>query len=417
MTINYNSFKTIFLSIGLLLVSTALLISGSGFINTLISLKLKMDGYSSLVIGVISSMYFLGMLVGSLKISLLINIVGYVKSFSTLSAVMAISILFPGMYENLYALSVCRFIQGVCIAGLYVIVESWVLCSSSDNTRGKNLATYMIVLYGSYSLSQFLLSADHMNTIIPFCIASMLVISSIIPLSSFPVTPPMLEEHQHIKIMRIYRASPSGFVGCFISGLFIAAIFTIFPLYVEEVVHSTYQVSVLLSITFLSGVLMQYPLGWLSDKMDRQTLQILLNICYTALLILFAFLEIKGMVNFNILIFIAIGIGMFSFTIYPISMNLVCDNLKRSEIVRGTEVLTIAFGMGSILGPIYTTFSIKIFGFSGYSIAYASLTILLTMFSLILYRKTQREKHIPISETITPFIPHTNIDTSNINIK
>ena len=164
------------------------------------SLKLKMVGYSPLLIGGISAMYFSGLLFGSLKISLLIKVVGYVKSFTTIASIMAIAIILPGMNDSIFTFFVCRFIQGMCIAGLYVIIESWIICASSENNRGKTLAMYMIVLYGSYSMGQFLLSEDTILTILPFCISTIFVVASIIPLSSFPVTPPLLEEHASISL-------------------------------------------------------------------------------------------------------------------------------------------------------------------------------------------------------------------------
>ena len=412
--LNYEKFREIFLSIGLLLLSTAFLIAGSGLMNTLVPLKFKMTGHSSLLIGGISAMYFSGLLLGSLKISALIKVVGHVKSFTTLASIMAIAIILPGMNDNIFIFFTCRFVQGICIAGLYVIIESWIICSSSENNRGKILAMYMIVLYGSYSMGQFFLSEDTILTILPFCIATILVVASIIPLSSFPVTPPLLEEHSSISLKKIYNASKSGFIGCFISGVFISAIFTMLPLYIEEIADNTNHIATAMAITFLAGVSIQYPLGSLSDKMDRQKIQIMLNVMYSVLLLIFSVLQYYKFVNYNVLLLIVAVIGMFSFTIYPISMNLVCDNLKRSEIIRGTEGLTIAFGVGSIVGPIYVSLAIKIFGFYGYPISYSILTIFLAIFTFIHFDKSKNEKQMPVEEITTPFVPYSQIDLGTI---
>ena len=412
--LNYEKFREIFLSIGLLLLSTAFLIAGSGLMNTLVSLKFKMTGHSSLLIGGISAMYFSGLLFGSLKISVLIKVVGYVKSFTTLASIMAIALILPGMNDSIFIFFTCRFFQGICIAGLYVIIESWIICSSSENNRGKTLAMYMIVLYGSYSMGQFFLSEDTILTILPFCISTIFVIASIIPLSSFPVTPPLLEEHTSISLKKIYNASQSGFIGCFILGIFISAIFSMLPLYIEEIADNTNHIATAMAITFLAGVSVQYPLGSLSDKMDRQKIQIMLNVVYSILLLIFAVLEYYNFINYYVLLLLVAVIGMFSFTIYPISMNLVCDNLKRSEIIRGTEGLTIAFGVGSIIGPIYVSLAIKIFGFSGYSISYSILTIFLAIFTFIHFDKSKNEKQMPVEEITTPFVPYSQIDLGAI---
>ncbi len=412
--LNYEKFREIFLSIGLLLLSTSFLIAGSGLMNTLVSLKFKMTGHSSLLIGGISAMYFSGLLFGSLKISVLIKVVGYVKSFTTLASIMAIALILPGMNDNIFIFFTCRFVQGICIAGLYVIIESWIICSSSENNRGKTLAMYMIVLYGSYSMGQFFLSGDTILTILPFCISTILVVASIIPLSSFPVTPPLLEEHSSISLKKIYNASKSGFIGCFISGIFISAIFSMLPLYIEEIADNTNHIATAMALTFLAGVSVQYPLGSLSDKMDRQKLQIMLNVVYGILLLIFTVLEYYKFMNYNVLLLVVTVIGMFSFTIYPISMNLVCDNLKRSEIIRGTEGLTIAFGVGSIVGPIYVSLAIKVFGFYGYPMSYSILAIFLALFTFICFNKSKNEKQMPIEEITTPFVPFSQIDLGTI---
>ena len=391
--LSYLKLKSIFFSIGLLLLSTAFLISGIGLMNTLVSLKFKMAGKSLVLIGYISAMYFSGMIIGSLKISKLIKTIGYSQSFITLSSVMAITVIFPIINDNMIIFSTCRFIQGICISGLYIIIESWILSSSSKKNRGKTLAIYMTVLYGSYSIGQFFLSKATVNTIVPFCISTILIVLSIIPLSGFSVTPPLFEEHKGTSLRKVFSASQSGFLGCLVSGIFISAIFSILPLYIEDITNNTHRIILALVLTFMSGVVVQYPLGVMSDKFDRHKIQIILNTVFSIFLALFAILEYHKLVNYYILLFIVVIIGTFSFTIYPISMNLVCDNLKKSQIIQGMEALTIAFGIGSILGPLYTSVCIKFFGFYAYSASYLLLTIFLIVYTTLCVSTDKYKKH------------------------
>ena len=388
---DHSTSRKNFISIGLLLLSTGFLISGYGLMNTVLSLRLKLAGESSLFIGIISAVYFIGMLIGSLKASVFIRLVGYVNSFATLVAIMAITTILPGMSDNIYVLFICRFIQGFCLAGLYIIIESWLLNASPEALRGKILAMYMIVLYGAYSLGQLFLHEDTIATIAPFCVSSMLVTAAIVPLCGFMIITPVFEKYEAVGIRAIYNASPSGFLGCLISGIFIAAIYSIFPLYIEEIMHNTENVAIVMAVTFLSGgVLVQYHLGALSDKVDRQKIQITLNLIFTLLLFIATFLEYYKLVNFSLLIVIAAVIGIFCLTIYPISLNLVCDNLKKSELMQGIEGLTIVYGIGSIIGPIYVSFFINIFGFAGYPTSYLLLTLFLSIFTILEYKKKKK---------------------------
>ena len=384
----YNRFNKNFLPIALLLLSTGFLTAGYGLMNTVLSLKLKLAGESSVIIGLISAVYFLGMLIGSLKSSMFIRWVGYINSFAALTSAMAITTMIPGIAENTSLLVICRFIQGFCLAGLYIIAESWILNASPEAARGKILAIYMVILYGAYSLGQLFLSEDTVNTIIPFCISSMLIAAAIMPLSGFSITPPAFEKYEAMSLKRIYAASPSGFLGCVISGIFISAIYSIFPIYIEEVVHNTKRVAIVIAVTFIAGgVLTQYHLGTLSDRVDRQKIQIVLNFIFTILLCAFAILEYNKLVDFGVVIIIAAGIGIFSLAIYPISMNLLCDNLKKSEIMQGVEGMTIAYGIGSIIGPIYVSFFIDMLGFVGYPISNLILSLFLSVHTMWLYKK------------------------------
>ena len=330
------------------------------------------------------------MLLGSFKISKLLNLIGYVRSFITLSSVIAVTVITPAINDNTTVFSICRFTQGMCIAGLYIIIESWILSYSSESNRGRNLSIYMIILYGSYSVSQFFLSEDTVNTILPFCISALLVILSIIPLSGFPVTVPIIVNHNSISLKRIFYESKVGLLGCVISGILISTIFSILPLYIAEIAENTELVARALSLTFLAGVLVQYPLGIMVDRFSKQKIQIVFNLVYAVFLTSFTILEYYSLVTYPTLLIIVIVIGAFSFTIYPISINLVCDSLKKSEIIRVIEGITIAFGIGSIIGPIYTSSFIKVFGFYGYSGSYLLLSIILVFFTT--YTLTNRKK-------------------------
>ncbi len=408
-------FKPFISSNALLLCSTGLLISGCGLVNTLISLYLKYSGDSVFTIGWIAAAYFAGLFLGSLKTSFLISHVGFVKSFSTLAAVLAISVLMPGMKYNIPLWFVCRFIQGFSLAGLYVVIESWILASANDEVRGRSLAIYMIVLYGTYALGQLVINSVTVISIIPFCIACILIVSSIIPISIFPVIPPVLEENEPTNIMKIYKSCPFGLIACFIAGMLISAIFSILPVYIESVVQDSSHISFAMALVFLSGMFIQYPLGIISDKIGRNRLLILLCLVFLIFFGILAVAQYYVSVTFSYLICIIIILGVFSFSLYPLSMNMICDNLKTKEILAATEVICIVYGLGSIFGPPYFALFMKYFESFGYLISNLSLVILLGIFAIFLMKKATKHKTIAIGEMITPLIPYNQFDIENIS--
>jgi MFS family permease len=342
--------------------------------------------------------------------------VGYVKSFSTIAALMAISVLIPIISSNIILWSICRFIQGFCIASLFVIIESWVLSSYPDNIRGKALSHYMIVLYGSYAIGQLFFLNPTIDSSFLFCFTAILINASIIPLSSFPVTPPMVEEQGKISLKHAIRASAAGFLGCVVSGMLISTIIGILPVYAQEISHNSTNVAFAMFSVFIAGVLTQYPISYLADKFDRQKLQISLNLVFTLVLIIFMYLQYTNKIGVFLLPVVTAIVGIFSFSIYPLSTHLICENLKKSEIIKGIELVMISYGVGSIIGPLYIAYSMRIFGPMGFYIAYATLTGLLFISTIILH-KTKKKRDIvsvPAEEITTPLIPFNSLDLKTI---
>lgn len=383
----WNSSSTL----ALVFISTFLIMCGCGMFNTLFSLKIKVNSGSSMIVGLLSSFYFSGMLLGSFKISLLIRRVGYVNSFVTVATLMAVSVVIPIISSNIILWSLCRAIQGFCVASLFVVLETWVLCSYSDKMRAKALSHYMIVLYSSYAIGQlfFFKSNSNINSDYLFCLAAILINISIIPLVSFSVVTPPVEKHVKITMQKILKASSAGFVGCLVSGMLISTIIAMLPIYIQEVNPEASSIAFIMFIVFVAGVSMQYPISYLSDRFNREKLQIFLNIGFTVFLSLFIYWQYSNKIFFSTLPFISVIIGVFSFAIYPLSTHLICDSLKKNEIIKGIELVMVSYGIGSIIGPVYIAWCMKIFGIGGYFIGYVALSIFLFISNIIL-RKNRK---------------------------
>ena len=184
--------------------STAIIALGVGLLSTLFSIRLQLLGNSFFIIGLSSSSaFYLGIFLGCYKASTFIIKVGHIRSYSGFAATLALVSLIPGLSDNIIVWSICRFINGLCLAGLYITIESWLLNISTSTNRGKILAYYMIINYGVQSLGQLLLLFPNSNPIMPFCIVNILTILSIIPLSLAPITAPHIEEPDGMSFKKI----------------------------------------------------------------------------------------------------------------------------------------------------------------------------------------------------------------------
>lgn len=156
------------------------------------------------------------------------------------------------------------------MAGLFITIESWLLVKSEKGTRGQVLSLYMISFYAAQALGQFLLSAGDLKGIVPFILAALLSSLSVVPLAMTRTATPHFEEPSALNFFQLYRISPVGIFGCFCSGLIMGAIYGLLPLYISQIQPETETIALLMGATIFGGMLLQYPVGKLSDALDRR---------------------------------------------------------------------------------------------------------------------------------------------------
>lgn len=400
----FKIFKTVLTPV----ISTSLLMIGCGFINTVINLRINDESYySSFLVGILTSTYYLGMLLGAFKTSAMIFKVGHIRAYSAFASAFAISILVPALSDNIYLLTLMRILSGYCIGALFVTIESWLLTNSGAENRGKFLSFYMISLYGGNSLGQLLLHYINYNSVYPFCVAAIFTALSVIPVSIANSKPSQYEKSEPLNLIELFKISPTGVVGCFISGMINSSIYGLVPVYYDDLHYSEVKIGNFMAATILGGMLLQYPLGLLSDRYDRR--KVLLTLCSLSILsatifILQNYLSITQDILVVCLLFIFGGI---SFAIYPISMSHACDLLKYEHLVEATQALLLAYGVGSIIGPLSSSVVMKYVGPLGLFISFNIYSLILIIF--FTYRifvgsrpKPQEEYNFVAVPTTTP---------------
>lgn len=367
------------------LLSLFIMTLGNGLYSTLVSVRLHLDGNHSFIIGVVTAAYYGGFMGGSFRSEHFIARVGHIRAYAAFASMLALVTLLPGIITDPYTWIVFRFVSGFCVAGLYIVIESWVIACGTPTTRGQMLAIYMIALYGAQASGQFLLNLADPRTLEPFSIAAILSSISVIPLSMTYLSSPRIEEPSALNIKRLYRISPSGVLGGFAAGLILGAVYGLLPLYISQTGYDLSDIALFMGLTIFGGMALQYPLGRLSDFISRRTV---LLFCGASLLGVSIAILLFGPYFRLLLMALLFVFGGLSFALYPLSISHTCDYVDSEHIVAATQGLTLAYGFGAMVGPVLAPTVIHFFGARGLFIYFAIIAGILAVF--FGWRRTQK---------------------------
>ncbi|WP_299748434.1 MFS transporter [uncultured Tateyamaria sp.] len=375
-----------------LLFGMGLLMVGNGMQGTLLGIRGEIEGFSTAQMSIVMSAYFLGFLGGSRLAPRMIQRVGHVRVFAALaSLISAVMILYP-TFADPWAWTIGRVVIGFCFSAVYVTAESWLNDAADNSNRGKALSLYMIVQTFGIVVSQYLLLTADPSGFVLFVIPSVLVSLAITPilLSISPV--PAFETTKPMSLRALVATSPLGCVGMFLLGGVFAAQFGMSAVYGTQVGLSVAQISAFVSTFFVGAMLLQYPIGWISDRMDRR-----------ALILIVAAIGGGGSVlglllggNFAMLLVSAFVVGGMSNPLYSLLLAHTNDFLDHDDMAAASGGLVFINGLGAVFGPLIVGALMESVGPSGFYMFTGVLFAALVSYAA--YRRTQRAA-VPVEET------------------
>jgi MFS family permease len=380
-----------------LLLGMGILMLGAGLQGTEISLRATLEGFAAPVTGAVMSCYYLGYVVGTAAAPRLVRRVGHIRVFAAMAALASAAILIQGIFVHPVTWALLRLASGFCFAGIYVVAESWLNDRASRATRGGLLAIYMAVLYIGLGASQFLLIPADPVTDRPFMLVAVLISLAIVPIVIAAQRAPEIELPRRVRYRELYHNSPLGVVAVIVSGMVSSNIFSMGPVYARLSGLGTSGVATFMAVSVLSAVVTQYPVGRLSDRMDRRT--VIATACILATLCAAALTVFGDMPHALFLTLTGVFSGA-ALTLYSLAVSHVNDHLEPAQMVAASGALLRLNGIGSAVSPIVVGGLIGGFGPPAYFGALAALTGLLTVFDL--WRKMRR-RPIP-SELKRPFV-------------
>ena len=373
---------------------------GNGFISSLTTLRLGAAGESAMVVGIVSSAYFVGLTLGAMFNDRLIVRIGHIRAYCSFASLTAVTVLLQGLAYDAWWWAALRFLCGWAIVGVYLVVESWLLMSGDQKARGRLLALYMMALYGSGVIGQTQLGLiDAMGDNAPFMVAGLLASLSVLPMVIIPRAYPLVEKVEPMSPYHLIRMTPTGVVGCFGSGMAIAAVYTLLPLYLQRVGFDVREVGQMMASVILGAMLLQYPVGRWSDQQDRQTVLIALAIFCLAISIAILVLPSSPMMLMALLFLLGGGI----FAIYPVAVSHAADRAPAAALVRMIQGLLLINSLGSAISPLIFSPVMTAFGDAGLFLCFTVLNASLVL--MFFWRRGQRPAPAPVAP-FTAATPH-----------
>ncbi|MEP3676961.1 MFS transporter [Sulfitobacter sp.] len=333
-----------------LLFGMFLLMLGNGMQGTLLGIRGEIEGFDTFLMSIVMSAYFVGFLGGSRLAPHMIRRVGHVRVFAALaSAISAVMILYP-TFPNVALWALGRVLIGFCFSAVYVTAESWMNNAADNTNRGQALSVYMIVQTLGIVTAQALLLVGDPSGYVPFVIPSVLVSIAITPILLSISPTPAFETTKPMSLRQLMKFSPLGCVGMFILGGIFSAQFGMSSVYGSQAGLSVAQISTFVATFFIGAVVLQYPIGFISDRMDRRFLIIVVSIIGGAGCIL-------GMLFgdvFTLLLLSAFVVGGMANPLYSLLIAHTNDFLEHDDMTAASGGLIFINGLGAILGPIVT---------------------------------------------------------------
>lgn len=372
-----------------LLLGVMLLMVGNGVQGTLLGIRGGLEGFSTFELSLVMSGYFAGFLFGSRMAPTMIRRVGHVRVFAALgSFISAVLILYPAMNEPI-AWTLLRVVVGFCFSGVYVTAESWLNNAADNANRGKALSLYMFVQMVGIIAAQGLLVLGDPQEFILFIIPSVLVSIAFAPILLSVNPTPAFETTKGLSLRELYTISPLGCVGFFILGGVFAAQFGMASVFGQQAGLSVAQISGFVSTFYIGGLVLQYPIGWISDRMDRRFLILIV----TAVAAGAGFLPVFLSSNYTVLLAAAFLMGGMTNPLYALLLAYVNDFLEPDDMPAASAGLIFINGIGAIAGPIISGWVMGVVGPSGFWSYMAVLLLALLAYGL--WRSTQRSAPAP----------------------
>ncbi|PJF10935.1 MFS transporter [Pseudorhodobacter sp. MZDSW-24AT] len=386
-----------------LLLGLGLLMLGNGMQGTLLGIRGGIENFSTFQMSIVMSAYFVGFLFGSRLAPDMIRRVGHVRVFAALGSMISAVLILYAAAPDWMAWAALRVLIGFSFSGVYIATESWLNNASTNENRGQALSLYLIVQMIGIIAAQLLLNVGDPSGYILFVIPSVLVSLAFTPILLSVSQAPAFESTKPLSFRRLYQASPLGCVGMFLLGGVFSAQFGMASVWGTQAGLSIADLTIFVSAIYVGGLVLQYPIGWLSDRVDRRLVVFWLAILGAVALMVPVIFDPP----FAVLVGIGAICGGVSNPLYSLLLAYVNDYLDKSDMAAASAGLMFINGLGAISGPVITGWMMSEIGSSGFFLFIGILFAVLAAYAG--WRMTQRRETPMVTSGFTPVSPTASV--------
>ena len=380
-------------SVAALLSSFGLLLLANGMFGTLIGLRTQIESFSTAVAGLIVAAYFLGLLAGGIQAVRVVAAVGHIRAFAAFASIMSVSALGIVLVIDHFAWAALRFVGGFCMAGMIVATESWLNERCTNQTRGQVMAFYMITNYLAAGCGQFILPLGDPAGFELFCVASIIYSLALVPVLLTRASAPRPSPPERASMPELWKLSPLGLIGATAAGIVNTNFQGLAPVFAHNEGFTLTQTSTFMAAGIFGGLLLQWPMGRLSDRVDRRT--VLAGVALGTAAASFGVGLIAGTASgaFTGLIVLVAAYGGLSSTVYSLCAAHTNDFTPPDKLAQTASGLLIAYGLGASAGPVLTSNLMEMFGPTTLFMVNAGVHGSLGVFALYrMYRRAPKPK-------------------------
>ena len=342
----------------------ALIMVAHGLQGTLIPLRAALENFPTAATGAVMSSYFVGMLAGSILSPALVRQVGHVRVFAALASLASVSVLMHALFVEVVFWTAMRVVTGFCYSGMYIVVESWLNQQATNQNRGRLLSLYMVTMFAGAATGQLLLNAADPGGFDLFLVVSILVSLALVPLLLAARPGPRPRRSRRLTVSELYRASPLGVVAAILTGVIHGALFGMGAIYARKIGLEVGEVAWFMALVMMGALCSQWPLGWLSDRLDRR--RVMLGAALVGALapavVAAGLVEPSGSAGFAMMFVL----GAATLPLYSLSISHVNDYLSPRQMVGASGTLVFVTGFGLIAGPLTAAFALEAMGPPGF---------------------------------------------------
>ena len=367
-----------------LLLSVAFMLMGNGLQSTLLPMRAQLEAYSSVEIGVLGSAYFVGFALGCWRGAILIRRVGHIRTFAAVVAISSTSALVHALVIEPMVWWAVRLLSGACVAILFMVIESWLNEKSTNETRGLVFSVYTAINLTVISIGQLMIVFGRPEGFPLFLLASILISWAAVPVAMTKSESPEPPEQVGVRIGYLLRLSPVGFIGSFVVGVTNGAFWALAPVVAQGDTSNTALAAIFIAVAVIGGAAGQYPLGKISDRMDRRRL----IVAVAGLAALSGVgLGIFGASGQTLLMAIGFIFGVFAFPLYSLCVAHANDFVEGKSFVEAASGLLLTYAAGAVVGPIMASIVISQAGTGGLFYFTAAIHLIFAGFVIVRIRR------------------------------